>query len=86
VLIAELHADLFLVVGDQRESFVSLTGIHQLRATSRLIVPEGNSPREIWRAFKNRKSRCWKAFQLFDLFAGKEKLGLDLAESRSRID
>jgi len=36
VLIAELHADLLLVVGESaRKSFVSLTGIHQLRATSR---------------------------------------------------
>jgi len=51
-----------------------------------MIVPEGIRHEKFGAQFKNRKSRCWKAFNCSIFLQVKKKLGLDLAESRSRID
>jgi phenylalanyl-tRNA synthetase beta chain len=73
VLIAELHADLLLVVGESAKKFKELDRFPSITRDIAMIVPEEISHAKILRAIENPKEPLLESVQLFDLFT--EEMG-----------
>ena len=79
VLIAELHADLLLVVGEFARKFRELDRYPSITRDIALIVPEEISHAEILRTIQEPKEPLLESVALFDLFAGESAAGLGAA-------
>ena len=73
VLIAELHADLLLVVGESAKKFRELDRFPSITRDIAMIVPDEISHAKILRAIENPKEPLLESVQLFDLFT--EEMG-----------
>jgi len=78
-LIAELHADLPLVVGESARKFRELDRYPSITRDIAMIVPEEISHAEILRAIQEPKEPLLESVALFDLFAGESAAGLGAA-------
>jgi len=76
VLIAELHADLLLVVGQSAKKFRELDRYPSITRDVAMIVPEEVSHAKILRAIQEPKEPLLECVELFDLFAGESAAGL----------
>jgi phenylalanyl-tRNA synthetase beta chain len=76
VLIAELHADLLLVVGESAKKFRELDRYPSITRDVAMIVSEKISHAEILRAIQEPKEPLLESVELFDLFAGESAAGL----------
>jgi phenylalanyl-tRNA synthetase beta chain len=76
VLIAELHADLLLVVGKSAKKFRELDRYPSITRDVAMIVSEKISHAEILRAIQEPKEPLLESVALFDLFAGDSAAGL----------
>jgi len=76
VLIAELHADLLLVVGESARKFRELDRYPSITRDVAMIVPEEVSHAKILRAIQEPKEPMLERVELFDLFAGESAAGL----------
>jgi len=76
VLIAELHADLLLVVGESAKKFGELERYPSITRDIAMIVPEEVSHAKILRAIQEPKEPLLERVELFDLFAGEGAAGL----------
>src|SRR5213080_2655786 len=76
VLIAELHADLLLVVGESAKKFRELDRYPSITRDIAMIVPEEVSHAKILRAIQEPKEPLLERVELFDLFAGESAAGL----------
>src|SRR5213080_3436151 len=76
VLIAELHADLLLVVGESAKKFGELDRYPSITRDIAMIVPEEVSHAKILRAIQEPKEPLLERVELFDLFAGESAAGL----------
>jgi len=76
VLIAELHADLLLVVGESAKKFGELDRYPSITRDIAMIVPEEVSHAKILRAIQEPKEPLLERVELFDLFAGEGAAGL----------
>ncbi|MDQ2824354.1 MAG: phenylalanine--tRNA ligase subunit beta [Verrucomicrobiota bacterium] len=72
VLVAELHADLLLVVRESARKFRELDRFPAVTRDIAMIVPEKISHAEILRAIENPKEPLLESVELFDLFSGGE--------------
>src|SRR6184192_2838826 len=79
VLIAELHADLLLVVGESAKKFRELDRYPSITRDIAMIVPEEISHAKILRAIQEPKEPLLESVALFDLFAGESAAGLGAA-------
>jgi phenylalanyl-tRNA synthetase beta chain len=68
VLIAELHADLLLVVGESAKKFRELDRYPSITRDIAMIVPEEISHAKILRSIQEPKEPLLESVQLFDLF------------------
>jgi phenylalanyl-tRNA synthetase beta chain len=68
VVIAELHADLLLVVDDSLKKFRELDRYPSITRDIAMIVPEDISNEKILRAIQEPKERLIESVELFDLF------------------
>jgi phenylalanyl-tRNA synthetase beta chain len=68
VLIAELHADLLLVVGDSAKKFRELDRYPSITRDIAMIVPEELSHEKILHAIQEPKEPMLESVELFDLF------------------
>ena len=68
VLIAELHADLLLVVGESGKKFRELDRYPSITRDIAMIVPEELSHEKILRAIQEPKEPLLERVGLFDLF------------------
>jgi phenylalanyl-tRNA synthetase beta chain len=68
VLIAELHADLLLVVGESAKKFRELDRYPSITRDIAMIVPEEMSHEKILRAIQQPKEALLESVELFDLF------------------
>ena len=68
VLIAELHADLLLVVGESGKKFRELDRYPSITRDIAMIVPEELSHEKILRAIQEPKESLLESVELFDLF------------------
>jgi phenylalanyl-tRNA synthetase beta chain len=75
-LIAELHADLLLVVGESAKKFRELDRYPSITRDIAMIVPEEVSHAKILRAIQEPKEPLLERVELFDLFAGESAAGL----------
>jgi phenylalanyl-tRNA synthetase beta chain len=73
VLVAELHADLLLDVGESSKKFRELDRFPAITRDIAMIVPEKISHAEILRAIEYPKEPLLESVQLFDLFT--EEIG-----------
>jgi phenylalanyl-tRNA synthetase beta chain len=76
VLIAELHADLLLVVRESARKFRELDRYPSITRDIAMIVPEEISHAKILRAIQEPKEPLLESVALFDLFAGESAAGL----------
>jgi phenylalanyl-tRNA synthetase beta chain len=75
VLIAELHADLLLVVDESAKKFRELDRYPSITRDIAMIVPEEISHAKILQAIENPKEPLLESVQLFDLFT--EEMGAE---------
>jgi phenylalanyl-tRNA synthetase beta chain len=68
VFIAELHADLLLVVGDSAKKFRELDRYPSITRDIAMIVPEELSHEKILHAIQEPKEPMLESVELFDLF------------------
>lgn len=80
VLIAELHADLLLVVGESATKFRELNRYPSITRDIAMIVPETIAHAEIVRVIENPKEPLLESVALFDLFSGG-----DMGEARKSL-
>jgi phenylalanyl-tRNA synthetase beta chain len=80
VLIAELHADLLLVVGESATKFRELNRYPSITRDIAMIVPETIAHAEIVRVIENPKEPLLESAALFDLFSGG-----DMGEARKSL-
>src|SRR5438874_9173709 len=83
VLIAELHADLLLVVGESAKKFRELDRYPSITRDVAMIVPEEVSHAKILRAIQEPKEPMLERVELFDLFAGES--AADLGPERKSL-
>jgi phenylalanyl-tRNA synthetase beta chain len=76
VLVAELHADLLLVVRESAKKFRELDRYPSITRDVAMIVSEKISHAEILRAIQEPKEPLLESVALFDLFAGDSAPGL----------
>jgi len=76
VLIAELHADLLLVVGKPAKKFRELDRYPSITRDVAMIVAEKISHAEILRTIREPKEPLLESVELFDLFAGESAAGV----------
>src|SRR5437762_1800997 len=76
VLIAELHADLLLVVGESAKKFRELDRYPSITRDIAMIVPEEVSHAKILRAIQEPMEPLLERVELFDLFTGESAAGL----------
>ena len=79
VLIAELHADLLLVVGESARKFRELDRYPSITRDIAMIVPEEISHVKILRVIQEPKEPLLESVALFDLFADESAAGLGAA-------
>jgi len=82
VLIAELHVDLLLVVGESARKFRELDRYPSITRDIAMIVPEEISHAKILRAIQEPKEPLLESVALFDLFTGEGAASLG-AERKS---
>ena len=79
VLIAELHADLLLVVGESAKKFRELDRYPSITRDIAMIVPEEMSHEKILRTIERPKEALLESVELFDLFT------TDVGEARKSL-
>ena len=79
VLVAELHADLLLGVGESATKFRELDRYPSITRDIAMIVPEEISHEKVLRAIEEPKEPLLESVALFDLFAGESAAALGAA-------